>query len=127
MKRGGAQIQAKKDLVRELMLTDMAIWTEARYTRHPSQAELFAPFQDFPSSIEHFPAGSIIAPRKRGGPTKIEFKNAPGKRRESGSWTGTGDVPRPRANARTGRNVEGVIDGYDKNPSDRGHKGRDNT
>jgi len=48
--------------VNELMLTDLAVWTEARYTRHPSQADIFAPFQDYPSSIEHFPAGSIMAP-----------------------------------------------------------------
>lgn len=53
---------AKQELVRHLRLTDFAIWTEARYTRHPSQADFFSPFQDFPSSFEHFPAGSIIAP-----------------------------------------------------------------
>jgi hypothetical protein len=47
--------------VRELELTDLSIWTEARYTRHPSQSDRFAPFQDFPSSLEHFPAGSIVA------------------------------------------------------------------
>jgi len=49
-------------IVRKLMLTDMAMWTAARYTRHPSQADLFTPFQDFPGSVEHFPAGSIITP-----------------------------------------------------------------
>lgn len=49
-------------LVAALGLTDLAIWTEARYTRHPSQADRFAAFQDFPGSIEHFPAGSIIGP-----------------------------------------------------------------
>jgi hypothetical protein len=54
-------IPAKSELVRELELTDLSIWTEARYTRHPSQADHFAPFQDFPSSLEHFPAGSIVA------------------------------------------------------------------
>jgi len=56
------EIVNKKTLVSHLMLTDLAIWTEARYTRHPSQADIFTPFQDFPSSIEHFPAGSILAP-----------------------------------------------------------------
>ena len=54
-------IPAKSELVRELELTDLSIWTEARYTRHPSQSDHFAPFQDFPSSLEHFPAGSIVA------------------------------------------------------------------
>jgi len=53
------QLQA---LVNSMQLTDLAIWTEARYSRHPSQADRFTPFQDFPSALEHFPAGSIIAP-----------------------------------------------------------------
>jgi hypothetical protein len=56
------EVQAKQNIVKKLMLTDFSIWTEARYTRNPSQADLFSPFQDFPSSIDHFPAGSIIAP-----------------------------------------------------------------
>ena len=55
-------IQAKKKLAGRLELTDLAIWTEARYTRHPSQADLFSPFQDFPGSLDHFPAGSVVAP-----------------------------------------------------------------
>ena len=45
-----------------LQLTDLSLWTEARYTRHPSQADYFTPFQDLPSALEHFPAGSIMAP-----------------------------------------------------------------
>jgi hypothetical protein len=56
------ELEAKRELVGQLELTDFAIWTEARYTRHPSQADFFSAFQDFPSSFEHFPAGSIIAP-----------------------------------------------------------------
>jgi hypothetical protein len=55
-------LMAKQHLVAELGLTDFAIWTEARYTRHPSQADFFSAFQDFPGALEHFPAGSIIAP-----------------------------------------------------------------
>ncbi|NOY52366.1 MAG: hypothetical protein GXP58_01965 [Deltaproteobacteria bacterium] len=55
-------IPAKRELVKTLELTDLAIWTEARYTRHPSQADCFTPFQDSPSAFEHFPAGSILAP-----------------------------------------------------------------
>ncbi|GBE00977.1 hypothetical protein BMS3Bbin06_01853 [bacterium BMS3Bbin06] len=57
-----SEIRGKRMIVHDLMLTDLSIWTEARYTRNPSQADLFSPFQDYPSSIEHFPAGSIIAP-----------------------------------------------------------------
>jgi len=49
-------------LVRTLQLTDLAMWSEARYTRHPSQADSFTPFQNGPSALEHFPAGSWISP-----------------------------------------------------------------
>ena len=53
---------ARREMVRQLQLTDLAIWTEARYSRHPSQADLFTPFQEFPGALEHFPAGSLLAP-----------------------------------------------------------------
>jgi hypothetical protein len=59
--RMAEEIPRKRELVLRLELTDLAIWTEARYTRHPSQADFFAPFQDGPSSLEHFPAGSVVA------------------------------------------------------------------
>jgi len=60
--RNRGEVPAKRQLVKHLKLTDLSLWTEARYTRHPSQADFFTPFQDFPASFEHFPAGSIIAP-----------------------------------------------------------------
>jgi len=60
--RNRGEVPAKRELVRHLKLTDLSLWTEARYTRHPSQADVFTAFQDFPSSFEHFPAGSIIGP-----------------------------------------------------------------
>ena len=62
--RGLPALQAKKELVHHLGLTDLAIWTEARYTRHPSQADFFSAFQDSPGAFDHFPAGSIMAPPK---------------------------------------------------------------
>ncbi len=68
------EIHDKKQLVAKLQLTDFAIWTEARYTRHPSQADLFTPFQDFPSSMEHFPAGSIMSPPPRTETTAFKSK-----------------------------------------------------
>jgi hypothetical protein len=49
-------------LVAKLGLTDLALFTEARYTRHPSQADRFAPFQDHPLALEHFPSGALVAP-----------------------------------------------------------------
>jgi hypothetical protein len=48
--------------VRRLGLTDLCLFTEARYTRHPSMADRFAPFQDHPRALEHFPSGSVAAP-----------------------------------------------------------------
>ncbi len=60
------RINELKKLTRQLQLTDLSVWTEARYTRNPSQADYFSPFQDFPSSVEHFPAGSLIEPPMRG-------------------------------------------------------------
>ena len=60
-----AQLKAKKQLVSHLGLTDLAIWTEARYTRRPSQTDFFSAFQDFPGAIDHFPAGSILAPGRQ--------------------------------------------------------------
>jgi hypothetical protein len=64
--RTEGELRPMKTLVKTLQLTDLAIWTEARYTRHPSQADWFTPFQDFPSALEHFPAGSIMAPPQQG-------------------------------------------------------------
>jgi hypothetical protein len=49
-------------LVRELHLTDLCLFTEARYTRHLSQADWQTPFQDHPAALEHFPSGSLLSP-----------------------------------------------------------------
>ena len=57
------QLPQLRALAGQLTLTDLALWSEARYTRHPSQADLFTPFQDFPGAPEHFPAGSIVGPQ----------------------------------------------------------------
>jgi len=55
-------LPARRQLVKSLSLTDLSLWTEARYTRHPAVADLFSPFQDFPGAFEHFPAGGLMAP-----------------------------------------------------------------
>ena len=60
--RRRSELEAKAALVRSLGLTDLCLFTEARYTRHPSQADRFAPFQESPGAPEHFPSGSIAAP-----------------------------------------------------------------
>lgn len=56
------ELPARRELVRVLSLTDLALWTEARYTRHPAMADIFSPFQDHPAAFDHFPAGSLLAP-----------------------------------------------------------------
>lgn len=48
--------------VARLGLTDLSLFTEARYTRHPSQADLHSAGQDHPGAFDHFPTGSLIAP-----------------------------------------------------------------
>lgn len=73
-------LPARRALVRQLQLTDLAIWTEARYTRHPSQADLFTPFQEFPGAMEHFPAGSLLAPPPFNLTTRIEVFSGKGGR-----------------------------------------------
>lgn len=53
---------ASQTLVQELGLSDLSLFTEARYTRHPSQADRHAPFQDHPGALEHFPTGLLSPP-----------------------------------------------------------------
>jgi len=53
---------ATTELTRTLGLTDLALFNEARYTRHLAMADLHAPFQDHPLALEHFPTGSLVPP-----------------------------------------------------------------
>jgi hypothetical protein len=59
------EIAARRALVKRLGLTDLCLFTEARYTRHPTQADLFAPFQDHPGALEHFPSGALVPAPER--------------------------------------------------------------
>jgi len=56
------EVQERAEMVRSLQLTDLCLFTEARYTRHPAMADRFAPFQDHPGAMEHFPSGSLVTP-----------------------------------------------------------------
>jgi hypothetical protein len=56
------RVQELRGIVRVLSLTDLCLSTEARYTRHPSMADLHTPFQDHPLSLDHFPSGSLMPP-----------------------------------------------------------------
>jgi hypothetical protein len=52
-------------VVKHLELTDLSLFTEARYTRHLSQTDLHSAFQDHPAAMEHFPTGAIAGPPER--------------------------------------------------------------
>jgi hypothetical protein len=55
-------LEARRLMVRGLQLTDIALFTDARYIRHLSQADLHTPFQEHPAALEHFPSGSLVSP-----------------------------------------------------------------
>jgi len=59
-----SSLERQAALVGDLGLTDLCLFTEARYTRHLSQADFHSAFQDSPLSLEHFPSGSLLAPPK---------------------------------------------------------------
>lgn len=61
-KRGLESLQRRSEVVRRLELTDLALFTDARYTRHPSMADLNTAFQDYPMAFDYFPSGAILAP-----------------------------------------------------------------
>ncbi len=69
---GARHLPDMSALVRELGLTDICLFTEARYTRHPSQADVHTPFQDHPMALEHFPSGSLLTP-----PAVLKERHAP--------------------------------------------------
>jgi hypothetical protein len=55
-------LQQKAAVAKNLGLTDLCLSTEARYTRHLSQADWHAAFQTHPLAQDHFPSGSVFAP-----------------------------------------------------------------
>jgi len=63
--RAGELLASSSQIAKELQLTDLCLFTEARYTRHPAMGDVHAAFQDHPMALEHFPSGSLVpAPRK---------------------------------------------------------------
>lgn len=57
-----AATEINRSLVAALALTDLALWSEAAYCRHPTQTDGFAAWNDHPGAPEHFPAGSLVPP-----------------------------------------------------------------
>jgi hypothetical protein len=60
--QGASGRSSSRALVRDLMLTDLCLSTEARYTRHPAMADTHAAFQEHPTALDHFPSGSLLPP-----------------------------------------------------------------
>ena len=57
-----AAVERRASLVARLGLSDLALFTEAHYTRNPSLADRHTPFQSHPVAFEHFPSGSLLLP-----------------------------------------------------------------
>ena len=55
-------LNEKRELVGRYELTDLCLFTDARYARHPAMADMNSAFQDMPMAFEHFPSGSIVLP-----------------------------------------------------------------
>jgi hypothetical protein len=55
-------LKEESQVVQNLGLTDLCLFTEARHTRHPSQADWHTAFQSHAQALDHFPSGSIIGP-----------------------------------------------------------------
>ena len=66
------RLEQTRAQVSQLELTDLSLFTEARYTRHLTQADLHTAFQDHPFAFEHFPSGSLVLP-----PAIIRKSNEP--------------------------------------------------
>lgn len=61
-----------------LGLSDLALFTEARYTRHPAMADLHTPFQDHPVSFDHFPSDMFVPPKVLPGSGRMVILNEEG-------------------------------------------------
>lgn len=59
-----ARIAEARAVVAGAGLTDLALFTEARYARHLALADLASAFQDGPMSFEHFPVGAMTPPAR---------------------------------------------------------------
>ena len=61
-KKDTETLEGMRKMVGALQITDLCLFTDARYIRHLSQTDLNTPFQDHPGALEHFPSGSLVSP-----------------------------------------------------------------
>jgi len=65
----------RREIAKQLMLTDLCLTTESRHTRHLSSADFLAPFQDFPGGPDHYPSSLFIQfPSEILEPSNVEGK-----------------------------------------------------
>ncbi|MDO9264078.1 MAG: hypothetical protein Q7U02_08930 [Desulfosalsimonadaceae bacterium] len=60
-----SRLQLESDMVKELTITDLCLFTEAGYTRHITQSDFHTSFQDSPMAPDHFPSGSLVIPPRQ--------------------------------------------------------------
>ncbi len=51
----------RRQTVKLLGLTDLCLFTEAPYSRHPAMAVRQSAFQEHPLALDHFPSGSLVS------------------------------------------------------------------
>ena len=72
LQRGQHELRTRRTFQKAVGLPNLAITTAARYLRHYSISVLATPFQDYPASMDHFPAGFAFAvPDYSGTPSSI--------------------------------------------------------
>jgi hypothetical protein len=60
MQSGGRAV--RQELAHRASLTDLCLFTDARYLRHLSQADWHSAFQETPMAFDYFPSGSWVPP-----------------------------------------------------------------
>ena len=55
----------KTAMVAALGITDLCLFTEAPYTRHPALADRHSPLMPHPMTLERFPSGALRPPPHR--------------------------------------------------------------
>ena len=74
------KLSYERQMVKDLGLTDLCLFTEASYTRHLSQADMNTAFQDSPMALEHFPSGSLVIPPRFSGKERHNAMSETGQR-----------------------------------------------
>lgn len=58
------QLRLARQVVHDLALSDLALTTEARYTRHAAVSDALVVSMDHPGGLDHFPSTLFFAARR---------------------------------------------------------------